>query len=199
MATDAMIAGAWLALACAFMAAPGAAFEQSGDARYDSEDDDVPPPRNGFSAKALVGPSFHMLYDHPVGGVMVGAAFGAQFKDIGAIHGTFMFHSGASDEGLDTTSYGGSVTWEHILGRVRPGIGMALQYLELRRATRGLPLSHLGVGPTAFLTGRHRAISPCQLLHRAQRGAHALAGRERATQAMAQPRRAIQDAVSPTT
>lgn len=109
-------------------------------------------PRNGFSTKAYVGPSYHALYSHPMGTVMGGVALGAQFKDIGALHGTFLFQLGATDAGLRTTSYGGSVTWEHIFGRVRPGIGVLVQQFHLERATSPGTLAFFGGGLTGFLS-----------------------------------------------
>ncbi len=57
---------------------------------------------NAFSAKLELGPSYHVLYEHPLPTFEATLALGGQFKRHGALHGSFGFAAGTTDEGLAT-------------------------------------------------------------------------------------------------
>ena len=91
--------------------------------------------RNGFSAKLAGGPSVHWLHGHVVGGGRFHAAFGAQLKDIAAIHGEFSYGVGRTDGGLMVHTGSLAATWEFILDSWRLGFGPELTIVSMRRYT----------------------------------------------------------------
>lgn len=129
------------ALVTALWATDGLATEHEPDAE----------PRNGFSAKMQLGVGYHNLYGHSIVGGLGGIALGAQFKDIGALHGHVVGQIGMSDSGLRTTMISFGPTWEFELGRVRPGIGPVIHYLSVERATGGSLSTDIEGGARVFV------------------------------------------------
>ncbi|MEQ9318485.1 MAG: hypothetical protein RIF41_04970, partial [Polyangiaceae bacterium] len=108
--------------------------------------------RNNFSAKINAGPMYRSIRGHDVWGARFTAAFGAQFKDFGAIHGEFGYGVGRTDGGLEVQTYTSATTWEFILDRFRLGLGPQLTLLWMERVTVDHSMFGAGWGLNGFAT-----------------------------------------------
>lgn len=142
--------GAWLGvgLAGALALGPSAAHAQEPDEAL--EEEAPPAERNGFMAQVGVGPGVYSLGGHALGTFELHLGLGAQFGQVGAIHGDFAFAAGETEDGLRTRLYSHAAVWDFIFGRFRPGLGVRGYVVEVERATR--PNSMLGFGVAGVLS-----------------------------------------------
>ncbi|MFP6684584.1 MAG: hypothetical protein VB934_07720, partial [Polyangiaceae bacterium] len=120
------------------------------DAPADVQEAEPARPRNGFSAKVSVGPRYQDLHGHAIWSGAPAVAFGAQFKDVGAIHGDFSVGVGNTDGGLMTSAFAFGPTWEFILGAWRLGGGPQLSVIWMTRASNGGTMVATGACGVAF-------------------------------------------------
>ena len=118
----------------------------------DSQLDAPPEPRvrNGFSAKLGAGPMYRSIHGHDIWGARFTAALGAQFKDIGSLHGEFGYAIGKTDGGLETETLTFAPTWEFIIERFRIGLGPQWTLLWMERVTIDESMFGGGWGFTGF-------------------------------------------------
>jgi len=125
-----------------------------GAPAFAAEDSFAPEPEeetgNGFSGKVELSAAYDRLFSHSMYSAGGGIALGAQFYDIGALHGMVSVHRGATDGGLAILTLTAAPTWEFIFGRVRPGFGVGVHHFELEgRTTNNYRDTIVGL---AFLT-----------------------------------------------
>lgn len=93
---------------------------------------------------------YRSIHGYDIWGARFTAALGAQFKDIGSIHGEFGYAVGRTEGGLKTETYTSAATWEFILERFRIGLGPQLTLVWMQRVTVDDSMFGGGWGLNAF-------------------------------------------------
>jgi hypothetical protein len=140
-----------IALAFVILAAPSLAVAGPDEPAFDEERGWYAGAR-GASAKFAVGPAVHRLYSVGVVSADMQVALGAQ-TSIGGWYVTLGGRVGSTDGGLGFRQFGLGVSWEMpVLDRAALGLGGAVSYLAIDRASTDGELQSLGLGGNVFGT-----------------------------------------------